>query len=180
MGKNKYILDKNQKYYKKCNNGTEVCKLVEELEGASNRNISLGLQLVYSVIAFVMLGDNKIEGRDFFISLFLFSSPFLLEYIFYKSKNKFNNYIFLLQKIIFAITAVIGFVGITTDALTIKIYLNQSYIKVSETFFIFSNSEFSIKWLLVPLGISIGLILTQLFSLESKLEESAAIQEEAA
>lgn len=176
----KYILERNQKYYKNCKNNNEMCPLVEELEGAHNRKIPLFIQFVYSIIAFSILGNNKVEGKEWFISLLLFSSPLFLEYFAYKSKHKAFNYIFIFQKFCFGFTSIVGFLGVLTDVITIKIHESISYIQFSQTFFMFKGREFSISWILYPLLICIFFIFTHIFGLTSKKEEIAAAQIEAA
>lgn len=180
MAKNKYILQKNKKYYEGCNNGNEICPLVEELEGNHDRRIPLFIQFAYSLIALVILGNNKAEGKEWFISLFLFSSPLFLEYFPYKSKYKIFNFIFTIQKFCFGITSIFGFIGVLTDVITIKLHESVSYIQFSQTFFMFRGREFNINWILYPLLVCILFIFTHIFGLTSKKEEIAASQMEAA
>ena len=146
MAKNNYFLEKNRRFYKGCKNSSEICPLVEELEGASERKIPLFIQFVYSLIAVMILGDNKVEGKEWFISLLLFSSPLFLEYIQYTSKNKLVNFIYIIQKICFAFTSMLGVIGVLTEIITIKINNAVSYIQISKTFFMLSGKEITIGW----------------------------------
>lgn len=68
MARNNYFLERNRNFYKGCKNNNEICPLVEELEGTPNRKIPLFIQFVYSFIALVILGDNKAEGREWFVT----------------------------------------------------------------------------------------------------------------
>lgn len=167
----KYILDRNQKYYKNCKNNYEICPLVDELEGAENRRIPLFIQFLFTFISWIVIANNKKEGIDWFNSVFFFTTPMFLEYFSYNSKQKLTNIIFIVQKAIFGATALIGAVGVFTDVLTIKIIDNISYIKISESFFVLKGVQIDIKWILYSLLFSVGLILTQTFTLSSKREE---------
>lgn len=177
---NKYVLEKNQKYYANCKNSSEICPLVDDLEGAEIRKIPLFIQFAFALISWVVIANNKSEGAEWYNSLFFFSTPMFLEYISYRSKEKISDLIFLTQKIIFGFTATIGAVGVFTDALSINIENNTSYIKISETFFIMKGKEINIIWVVFLLLISVGLILTQTLNLSSKREEMLAISNESA
>ena len=89
---------------------------------------------------------NKVEGKEWFISLLLFSSPLFLEYIQYTSKNKLVNFIYIIQKICFAFTSMLGVIGVLTEIITIKINNAVSYIQISKTFFMLSGKEITIGW----------------------------------
>lgn len=177
---NKYFLERNQKYYPGCKNNNEICPLVDELEGADNRKIPLFIQFLFTFISWVVIANNKNEGIDWFNSLFFFSTPMFLEYFSYKSKDKLTEFIFNLQKWIFGATALLGAIGVFTDVLTIKINNNTSYIKIAESFFMLKGVQVNIKWIVIALFISIGLILTQTFTLSSKREEVLASSNNAA
>lgn len=177
---NKYFLERNQKYYIGCKNNNEICPLVDELEGAENRRIPLFIQFLFTFISWIVIANNKNEGVDWFNSLFFFSTPMFLEYYSYKSKEKIVAFIFKLQKYIFGFTAVLGSIGVFTDVLTIKINNNTSYIKIAESFFILKGVQINIKWIIALLFLSIGLILTQTFTLSSKREEILASSNNAA
>lgn len=176
MGKNREILNYNKRFNSKCTNGTTICNLVTELEGKQNRRIALILQLAYSGLALMVLGNNSKEGKDFLISLFLFCGPLFLEYIYYESEEKLNNWIYLFQKICFGIGSFIGMVGSLSDVITIKMKGADSYIVMSNYFFILKGKYISIKWILVPLSLSVFCILITIFSLRSALEKNVASQ----
>lgn len=170
------VLQINRIANPKCNNSKEVCPLIDGLEGANNRKFNFGFQIIYSIITLSILGNNNIEGNNFFIQLTLFSTPLLLEYSNYKSKNKINNNIYKFQKVIFAIATVIGLVGTFGDALRISIINNTTYIEVSKDFFILKGSRFNIIWIIAALGIAILGIFIHIYSLENKFEGRLSVE----
>lgn len=177
---NRYVLERNQKYYEKCKNSSEVCPLVDELEGAEGRKIPLFIQFLFSFISWVVIANNKDEGVAWFNSLFFFTTPMFLEYFSYTSNQKISSWIFKIQKFIFGTTALLGSIGVFTDVLTIKINNNISYIQISKSFFILKGAEIDIKWVVYILLFSVGLILTQIFTLSSIREKTLSASEKAA
>lgn len=176
----KYILERNQKYYTNCKNNSEICPLVDELEGAEGRKIPLFIQFLFSFISWVVIANNNHEGVSWFNSLFFFSTPMFLEYFSYKSEQKISSWIFKIQKFIFGAAALLGSIGVFTDVLTIKINNNISYIQISKNFFVLKGREIDIKWIVYTLLLSVGLILTQTFTLSSIREKTLASSQKAA
>lgn len=163
----------NRKFYKKCNNGTEICPLAEKSEGESNRKIAFVLQIIYSGLAWFVFGYD-IKDESFFVSLLLFSAPLFFEYFFYHNNDKLIKGIYLIQKIIFFFGMCIGGLGGLTRILSLSFFENYAYIKVSEKFFICRGLMFNVNWVMIPLFISILFIFTHIFSLSSLVEEKAA------
>ena len=176
MAKNNSIVSFNRKFYKKCNNGSEICPLTQQLEGKEYRKIGFVSQLFYSCIALFILGNNIQEGRDFFSSLLLFSAPLFLEYLPYKSDRKINNVIYIIQKSLFGLGAFIGTIGSVSNIFTIKIINSIRFVLVSDDFFILSGNKFYIGFILYPLFIGILLIFTDIFSLSSLIEDEVAMK----
>lgn len=174
MAKSIKIIDYNRRVYRKCNNGFEKCPLVEKSEGECNRKISFTLQLLYSGLALCVFGYDIKADKTYFISLLLFAAPLFFEYFFYRSNEKINDIIYFFQKATFFIGMCLGGLGGLTEILSISIIDNSTCIKVSEKFFILKGVIFNVDWIMIPLVISIFLIFTHIFSLESIYEKNAA------
>lgn len=180
MPKNSSTVSFNRRFYSKCDNGKEICPLTQQLEGRENRKLGFISQFFYSCIAVFILGNNIEEGQVFFQSLLLFCAPLFLEYLSYKSKEKINNNIYIVQKVIFGLGTFIGAVGSLSNIISVNIIENTRFILISKDFFILPNSEFKIIWILYPLLIGSLLTVTNAFSLSSLIEKNAANQDLAA
>jgi len=117
----------------------------------------LGWRIAYTIIAWIILGQEISPGQSFFVSLILFSTPLAMEYLRFRPKAKFRKIIRLVGIMITGTWIIFGFIGMAGILEVIKSG-NNLFVTFSKDFIL--NGTYIAKVVYIWSILSINVLLT--------------------
>lgn len=168
--KNKSISSIHKKCDKNCTKDDFICPNLLRVDDEPTKVAGLGFRVVYTLIAWILLGNNVVQGNGFFMSLILFAAPLFVDYVQFKPlDNNFRKWLKAIGMGISILWIIIGAIGLG-DILNIQLVRGINYIKVSDTFVVYKSGIFKFKYLWFGMGISSFLTIADLFAYQTKFE----------